>query len=241
MQPYSVSQPASGNLRAASTTLAPEGDAGREPASQITSTLLRVRAARLEDIDAILVLHAEAFADKFQGAFGARGAELGQAALSAAWRRQGVSALRGMHVAEWQGTVIGTTTLRTNEMGPDQSGAAEVAFHQVLGFWGAVRSIFALSLLDHRIQRGEGFITDVAVSAPFRRQGVARALLAYVETEARRRGKEYLGLYVSAANTRARTLYEQLGFHDCHTRRSWLTRIIFGQRCWVYMRKDLGV
>lgn len=201
--------------------------------------MLTIRWATLADISPILTLHCEAFADKFGGAFGYNGTERGKAALEASWRRQGIQALRGMFVAEWQGQIIGTTTLRTWEMGHDDSGAAELAFQQVLGLWGAIRSVFALSLLDHRIKRGEGFITDVAVLSTFRRRGVALALLNRAEGEARRRNKRYLGLYVSRANNGARTLYDHLGFQADHVRRSWMARIIFGQREWVYMRKHL--
>lgn len=200
---------------------------------------LTIRAARMDDIHAILALHREAFADKFGSAFGACGAERGVAALASAWQRQGASALRGMFVAEYQQQIIGTTTVRTWEMSSDDSGAAELAFHEELGLFGAARSLFALSLLDHRIQHGEGFVTDVAVLAPYRRSGVARALLARAEQEARLRGKRFLGLYVAARNDAARRLYGSLGFSTIRVRRSFLAWLIFGQGSWHYMRKDL--
>ncbi|HMQ33258.1 MAG TPA: GNAT family N-acetyltransferase [Chloroflexaceae bacterium] len=199
-----------------------------------------IRPARLDDIGLILALHREAFADKFGGAFGAGATERGVAALAAAWRRQGPPALRGMFVAEHEGRVVGTTTVRTWEMSGDDGGAAEIAFHEELGLWGAARSLFALSLLDHRIERREGFVTDVAVLAPYRRGGVARALLARAEQEAMLRGKRFLGLYVSARNEGARSLYSGLGFRNVRVRRSLLAWLIFGQGRWVYMRKDLA-
>lgn len=201
--------------------------------------LISIRPARLEDARPVLELHQEAFADKFGGAFGSGGVARGADALAAAWQRQGQSALKGMFVADADGQIVGTITLRTWEMGSDDTGAAELAFQQVLGLWGATRSIFALSLLDHQIDRAEGFITDVAVLSIFRRRGVAAGMLARVEAEARQRRKRFLGLYVSAANAGARTLYQRSGFYDARVRRSWLTRLIFGQRVWVYMRKDL--
>jgi ribosomal protein S18 acetylase RimI-like enzyme len=199
-----------------------------------------IRPARLDDIGLILELHREAFADKFGGAFGANGTEQGVAALAATWRRQGPPALRGMFVAEHEGQVIGTTTVRTWEMGGDDGGAAEIAFHQELGLWRAARSLFALSLLDHRIDRREGFITDVAVLQPYRRSGVARAMLARAEQEALLRGKRFLGLYVSARNSGARSLYHELGFYHVRVRRSLLAWLIFGQGSWIYLRKDLA-
>src|SRR5215212_12029864 len=159
-----------------------------------------IRPAQMSDIYPILSLHREAFADKFGAAFGAKGMARGVEAMAEAWRRQGAGALRGMLVAQADGQVVGTITLRTWEMGGDNTGAAEMAFHQVLGTWGVLRSTFALSLVDHQVDRVEGFISDVAVLGPYRRRGVARALLARAEEEARIRRKRYLGLYVSGSN-----------------------------------------
>lgn len=210
-------------------------------ASSAAPLAIDIRPARMDDIYPILRLHREAFADKFGAAFGSAGAGRGIEAMAEAWRRQGVSALRGMIVAVAEGEVIGTISLRTAEMNSDSSGAAEIAFHQVLGAWGAIRSIFALSLLDHQIDRAEGYITDVAVLAPFRRRGVAQALLARAEEEARLRNKRFLGLYVSASNLGAQDLYARTGFVEHRVRRSWMAAWMLHQRKWVYMRKPLEV
>ena len=198
-----------------------------------------IRPARMDDIYPMLRLHCEAFADKFGAAFGSRGAARGVEAMAEAWRRQGSSALRGMLVACADDQIIGTITLRTWEMGGDNTGAAEMAFQQVLGVWGAIRSTFALSLLDHHIDRAEGYITDVAVLSPYRRRGVAQALLGCAEEDARLRRKRYLGLYVSAANRGARRLYSGAGFVESRVRRSLLAGWVLRQHAWIYMRKDL--
>ena len=210
------------------------------PSPQPALAQLTIRPAQMSDIYPILELHREAFADKFGAAFGARGMARGVEAMAEAWRRQGAVALRGMLVAELDGAVVGTVTLRTWEMGSDNSGAAEMAFHQVLGAWGAIRSIFALSLLDHQIDRAEGYITDVAVISAHRRQGIAQALLARAEDEARARRKRYLALYVSAKNDAARSLYRRLGFYERRTRRSLRAAWVLRQYSWIFMRKDLA-
>jgi ribosomal protein S18 acetylase RimI-like enzyme len=209
-------------------------------APQSADSSLTIRQADVADIDAILALHREAFADKFGSAFGVDGVERGLTALATAWRRQGRRALLGMLVAECQQQVIGTITLRTAEMNQDTiATTTENTFYQMLGLWGTLRSMFVLSLLSHTIRRDEGFITDVAVHAPFRRRGAGRLLLAHAECEARARRKKYLALYVSKANRGAITLYEDTGFSLARVRRSWLTRLFFEQREWWYMRKDL--
>lgn len=204
-----------------------------------TPLVIDIRPARMGDIYPILALHREAFADKFGAAFGAGGTARGVEAMAEAWRRQGTSALRGMLVACAAGQVVGTITLRTREMGGDDTGAAELAFQQVLGMWGAFRSIFTLSLLDHQIDRDEGYITDVAVLSDYRRRGIASVLLASAEDDARARRKRFLGLYVSAANRGAQTLYLNAGFVKCQTRRSFLAGLLLRQVGWIYMRKDL--
>jgi ribosomal protein S18 acetylase RimI-like enzyme len=198
-----------------------------------------IRHATMDDIDTILELHRLAFADKFSAAFGPRRVDLGIAAMAAAWRRQGATALQGMLVAQLGGEVVGTATLRTWEMAGESSGSAEIAFQQVLGVWLAARSIFTLSLLDHRIDRHEGYITDVAVSERHRRRGIATALLLRAEDEARWRRKRHLGLYVAGRNQGAIAVYAQLGFRRARVRNSLLTAWLLRQRSWIYMQKEL--
>ncbi|WP_129630805.1 GNAT family N-acetyltransferase [Candidatus Oscillochloris fontis] len=200
---------------------------------------VHIRPAHLDDVPAILDLHRNAFADTFGGAFGRDQIDRGVHALATTWQRQGDGAMRGMLVAEYEGRLIGTTTVRTSEMGNYDSTLAEATFQEVLGVWRATRSMFALSLLDHLIDRNEGFLTDVAVREEYRRSGVARSLLARAEEDARARHKRFLGLYVSARNTTALNLYLHLGFVHASTRHSFFAWLLFGQGTWYYMRKSL--
>lgn len=209
------------------------------PSAEADPVTALIRPAHLGDVDAVIDLHSQAFAGTFGGAFGRSGIERGTQALACAWRRQGASAMRGMLVAEYDSRLIGTITMRTWEMGNDDNGAAEVAFQEVLGVWGSARSLFALSLLDHRIDHHEGFLADVAVLETYRRSGVARSMIARAEEEARTRRKRFLGLYVNSRNSSARNLYLSLGFVDTRVRRSLLTWLFFGQGTWYYMRKSL--
>lgn len=199
---------------------------------------LEIRAARTTDIYAILALHREAFSDKFGAAFG-RQTDRGVEAMAETWRRQGPTALRGMLLAVMDNQVVGTISMRTSDMGMDFGGTAELVFSNILGPWGAMRSIMTLSILEHQIGRYEGYITDVAVLSAYRRRGIAQALLSQAEANARQRQRQYMSLYVSKRNLGARSLYERYGFSAHRVRHSILAWLVLHQRDWVYMRKLL--
>ena len=55
-------------------------------------------------------------------------------------------------------------------------------------------------------------VSRLGILEPFRRQGLARALLAKAEEAARREGADVISLFVWADNAPARGLYESLGF-----------------------------
>ncbi|MDE2572762.1 MAG: GNAT family N-acetyltransferase [bacterium] len=58
----------------------------------------------------------------------------------------------------------------------------------------------------------EGYVAYMAVRPELRRRGVARALMAAAEAEARRCGMAQLGLIVTEGNEPARRLYDGLGY-----------------------------
>ena len=207
--------------------------------ASLAAEAVTVRAARPDDIPSVVQLHREAFHDIFLAAFGAAHLQRGADAMILAWRRQGVLALRGMFVAAAGARIIGTIALRTVEHRDDRLPPAELAFQHVLGWWGATRATFVLSLIQHHVDQDEGYITDVAVHPDYSRRGVARALLRHAAAEARARGKRTLGLYVAQQNHTALRLYHRIGFVDHHIQRSLLTGWLLAQPAWVYMQKSL--
>jgi ribosomal-protein-alanine N-acetyltransferase len=64
-------------------------------------------------------------------------------------------------------------------------------------------------------------INNVAVREALRGRGLGTALLQHVLDEARRLGARRATLEVRASNTRARRLYERLGFYVAGTRRGY--------------------
>jgi RimJ/RimL family protein N-acetyltransferase len=66
--------------------------------------------------------------------------------------------------------------------------------------------------VDRQRAGGAGFIYDLLVTEPFRRQGIAGEAMRLLEREALRLGVSSLALHVFGYNLAARALYEKLGY-----------------------------
>lgn len=86
-----------------------------------------------------------------------------------------------------------------------------LALPTTLGLKITVEGELAAFLLA-QVAAGEGEILTIATAPAFRRQGLARALIALLRDRCRRLQCRTLWLEVHAANTAARALYEQAGF-----------------------------
>lgn len=62
-----------------------------------------------------------------------------------------------------------------------------------------------------------GYIFNVVVDHPFRRQGVGYTLMTYLEREIRRKGRQWAVLQVDAGNEPAQNLYLRLGYQAYHS------------------------
>ena len=70
----------------------------------------------------------------------------------------------------------------------------------------------------------EGYISNVAVSPGYRRQGIADALIMYLCTACETLSLSFVTLEVRAGNTPAIALYEKHGFHRVGLRRNYYER-----------------
>ena len=78
-----------------------------------------------------------------------------------------------------------------------------------------------LGAADFQFVLDEGYIGNVAVTAPARRRGVGRALVEALLEEGRKRGLAFLTLEVRRSNAPARALYESCGFEIVGVRRNY--------------------
>lgn len=66
------------------------------------------------------------------------------------------------------------------------------------------------------LRQWSGYVFNVNVNRPFRRQGVGQLLMAHLEQVTRERQRQWIALQVDETNLPARRLYEKLGYRPYH-------------------------
>jgi ribosomal protein S18 acetylase RimI-like enzyme len=109
------------------------------------------------------------------------------------------------------------------------------------GFFGALRGLVLMSLIDTRRQTrpDEVYIEMLGVDPAWRGQGVASYLMTHAETTAHQQGVKQVALAVVSDNTPAIHLYEKMGFKVNSERRSRLLKWITGHPGYYEMVKRL--
>ena len=193
-----------------------------------------VRPAGTEDADAIAAVVLEALRDKYAPALG--DAALQGIAALARWEIDEVPDSRH-RVAEIDGRIAGVVHLAVGAEGAEGFCGA---LAREVGWPRAIRATLVLSLLSHdRLARDEAYIEELAVAGWARRRGVARALLAACEDEARRAGRGRLTLWVTTTNRAALPLYAAAGFRESRRRRWLVGRVLFRAPGAIFMERVL--
>src|ERR671916_2190112 len=138
------------------------------------------------------------------------------------------------------GELAGSVGIRTAESREDVlSRGLWRIFTRNLGFPRAVWATTLLSYPRYASTSSEAYIERLVVSPGFRRQGMARRLLAAAEDLARENGKRTVGLHVSGNNLPALRLYEDEGYEEVSRQHSFLTGYFLNIKDWLYLRKEL--
>jgi ribosomal protein S18 acetylase RimI-like enzyme len=200
-----------------------------------------VRFAEPEDDPVIATLVVEGFLDKFRPVFGSRM----DRSLKIMERWVDLEHLSG-----------GVTSLviegyATSELAASVGVRTEASREDVLarGLWkaltrnlGFLRAVWATTLLSYprySSKPSEAYVERLVVSPSFRRLGMGRRLLSAAEDLARDRGKEAIGLHVTADNLPALRLYESEGYREISRQRSLMTSHFLNIREWLYLKKEL--
>jgi ribosomal protein S18 acetylase RimI-like enzyme len=200
-----------------------------------------VRLASAGDDPAIAALVVDGFLDKFRPIFGSRmdrAMRIMEKWVSLEHASGGVTSLvtEGYSTSEIAGSV-GVRTAPSHE--DVLARGLWRALNRNLGF---PRTLWATTLLSYpryTYAPSEAYVERLVVSPTYRRQGIARLLLAAAEELARDAGKESVGLHVSGNNLTALRLYEAEGYTEAGRQRSILTGHFLDIRDWLYLRKEL--
>jgi GNAT superfamily N-acetyltransferase len=200
-----------------------------------------VRFAGPDDNPGIAALVVEGFLDKFRPIFGGqmdRSLKVMEKWVSLEHASGGVTSLvvEGYSMAELAASVgVRTAPSRDDIL----SRGLWRALTQNLGLTRAVWATTLLSYPRYSHTSSEAYVERLVVSPAFRRQGMARRLLAAAEDFARDAGKATVGLHVSGNNLSALRLYEAEGYVETSKQRSFFTAYFLGTRDWLYLRKTL--
>ncbi|HZF57334.1 MAG TPA: GNAT family N-acetyltransferase [Rubrobacter sp.] len=200
-----------------------------------------IRFAAPDDDPAIAALVVEGFLDKFRPVFGGRmdrSLKVMEKWVSLEHASGGVTSLvvEGYSAGELAASVgVRTAPSRDDVL----ARGLWKAFTRNLGMARAVWATALLSYPRHSHTSSEAYVERLVVSPAFRRQGMARRLLAAAEDFARDAGKQTVGLHVSGNNLSALRLYEAEGYVETSRQRSLFTAYFLGTRDWMYLKKEL--
>ena len=186
-----------------------------------------VRFAGPDDDPAIAALVVEGFLDKFRPVFGGRmdrSLKVMERWVSLEHASGGVTSL-----------VVRTAPSRDDVL-------ARCLWRALTRNLGLARAVWATTLLSYprySHTSSEAYVERLVVSPAFRRQGMARRLLAAAENFARDASKETVGLHVSGNNLPALRLYEAEGYVETSRQRSFFTAYFLSTRNWLYLKKKL--
>lgn len=160
-------------------------------------------------------------------AFGGKlGRVLGPEPLALAFLRRVIRGDHCLYATDTDGALIGIAGFKSPQ-GSFANGQAQ-DLRAIYGAWGALWRGAALRLLESDIDNIRFLVDGICVAQNHRGLGVGSALVQALMDEGRARGYGAIRLEVIDTNTRARALYERMGFAALHREALGPLRHVFG-------------
>ena len=197
---------------------------------------VNIRCFQTCDLKQVADIMAWSFKEKFQ-----RLSSLPQNKMSDFLIKAGViysSPFSGYIVAEENNEILGVMVLEwlNQNRSPNKYNLLEASKY---GLWKVIKLLFGLWILMRKPKTGECYIGHIAVKPEVQGKGIGTKLLEFGNELARKKRFEKFTLYVSSSNKGAVKLYEKLGFNILRTKRSYLTKRLFGIKEWYYMSQNV--
>lgn len=184
--------------------------------SEVGAGAVRIRPARMDDIDAIVAIERASFSDPWSAKSFRELLAQGNVVCAVAVRgdvRESVEAAGRARGGTSEGGADGASSGPATASAPAIASATAPATElEVVGF--------AVLYLSGR----EGDLANLASASSARRAGVGRQLLEHVLEAARARGAQTIFLEVRESNGAARALYSSAGFVDVGRRKKYYAR-----------------
>ena len=199
-----------------------------------------VRLAGPDEDPAIAALVVEGFLDKFRPVFGRRmdrSVRIMDKWIGLEHASGGVTSLV---IEGYAAELAGSVGVRTAKSREDI--LARGLWRALTRNLGLPRALWATTLLScptYSSVASEAYIERLVIAPSFRRQGIARRLLAAAEDLARDAGKKSVGLHVTGNNLGALRLYEAEGYVEVSRQRSLIAAWFMDIREWLYLKKKL--
>ena len=209
---------------------------------------IEIRNATLQDLDVFYVLLSEAFSDKFpffyKGISKGRWVEITKNLQLLAYAE---NPLHGHYIAESYESnqesmpkIMGVIRTLDPDTPKEKQWVPLKYLIKTVGFFKGFRTGVLLYVFGTKpIKKDELYIDAIGVASEFRSKGIGSTLIKKIEEIARAKHLTKLTLYVSSKNTRAKALYEKLGFVQTHIRKSKISERNLGIPSFYFMVKQL--
>lgn len=97
-----------------------------------------------------------------------------------------------------------------------------------IGYWGAIRAVLVLALLERKQSAGQLLMDGIGVSPKMRGRGIGTKLLHSLMEYAKKEGYRSVRLDVIDTNPAARRLYERVGFIPVKTKKFTYLKWLLG-------------